>query len=65
MFSGKTTELIKEYHRHIACGFTCCFVNHSLDEERYEVDNTVAHNTLKGRNYSFSKKNVRYCKIRK
>lgn len=47
MFSGKTTELIKEYHRHVACGFACCFVNHSLDEERYEADNTVAHNTLK------------------
>ena len=47
MFSGKTTELIKEYHRHTACGFACCFVNHSLDEKRYEVENTVAHNTLK------------------
>ena len=28
MFSGKTTELIKEYNRHIACGFECCMINH-------------------------------------
>ena len=31
MFSGKTTELIKEYRRHKACDFRCCFINHSID----------------------------------
>ena len=32
MFSGKTTELIKEYRRHKACDFRCCFINHSIDD---------------------------------
>ena len=32
MTSGKTTELIKEYNRHIAGGFNCCFINHSTDD---------------------------------
>ena len=32
MFSGKTTELIKEYNRHKACDIRSCFVNHSADD---------------------------------
>ena len=32
MFSGKTTELIKEYNRHKACGIRSCFVNHITDD---------------------------------
>tara|TARA_A100001015_G_scaffold313656_1_gene421380 strand:- start:2912 stop:3499 length:588 start_codon:yes stop_codon:yes gene_type:complete len=32
MFSGKTTELIKEYNRYTSCGFKCCFINHRLDD---------------------------------
>ena len=32
MFSGKTSELIKEYRRHKACDFRCCFINHSIDD---------------------------------
>ena len=31
MFSGKTTELIKEYNRHNSCDFKCCFINHKCD----------------------------------
>jgi len=47
MFSGKTTELIKEYHRHDASGFKCCFINHSFDEQRFGGGkNTKAHNKL-------------------
>ena len=40
MFSGKTTELIKEYNRHKACGIRCCFVNHSGDD-RYGSGTTT------------------------
>ena len=40
MFSGKTTELIKEYNRHKACDFRCCFVNHSVDD-RYGSGTTT------------------------
>ena len=45
MFAGKTTELIKEYNRHSACGLNCCFINHSLDD-RYEsgTNKTKTHN---------------------
>ena len=32
MFSGKTTELIKEYNRHKSCALRCCFINHSTDD---------------------------------
>jgi thymidine kinase len=32
MFSGKTTELIKEYNRHKSCDLRCCFINHSTDD---------------------------------
>ena len=40
MFSGKTTELIKEYNRHKACGIRCCFVNHITDD-RYGSGTTI------------------------
>ena len=45
MTSGKTTELIKEYNRHVAGGFKCCFINHSTDD-RYGSGNskTSTHN---------------------
>ena len=45
MTSGKTTELIKEYNRHNAGGFKCCFINHSTDD-RYGSGNskTSTHN---------------------
>ena len=45
MTSGKTTELIKEYNRHVAGGFECCFINHSTDD-RYGSGNskTSTHN---------------------
>ena len=40
MFSGKTTELIKEYNRHKACDIRCCFVNHNADD-RYGSGATI------------------------
>jgi len=40
MFAGKTTEIIKEYNKHISCGFKCCIINHSIDN-RYGTDNTT------------------------
>jgi thymidine kinase len=40
MFSGKTTELIKEYRRHKACDLRCCFINHSIDD-RYDSGTQV------------------------
>ena len=45
MTSGKTTELIKEYNRHKAGGFKCCFINHSTDN-RYGsgTNKTSTHN---------------------
>ena len=45
MTSGKTTELIKEYNRHNAGGFKCCFINHSTDN-RYGsgTNKTSTHN---------------------
>ena len=47
MFSGKTTELIKEYNKYKSCGFECCFINHSLDKARFDSGtNTQAHNKL-------------------
>ena len=47
MFSGKTTELIKEYNRYKSCGFRCCFINHSSDE-RYNsgTNKTSTHNKV-------------------
>jgi len=39
MFAGKTTELIKEYNKHMSCNFKCCIINHSIDD-RYNTDNT-------------------------
>tara|TARA_B110000261_G_scaffold112293_2_gene125466 strand:- start:1061 stop:1639 length:579 start_codon:yes stop_codon:yes gene_type:complete len=48
MFAGKTSELIKEYNKHTACGFKCCIINHSLDN-RYGTDETTmaTHNNKK------------------
>ena len=47
MFSGKTTELIKEYNRYKSCNFKCCFINHSLDKDRFNSGtDTQAHNKL-------------------
>jgi len=45
MFAGKTTELIKEYNRHNACGIRCCFINHMYDD-RYDsgTKKTKTHN---------------------
>tara|TARA_B110000977_G_C10902255_1_gene425785 strand:+ start:278 stop:853 length:576 start_codon:yes stop_codon:yes gene_type:complete len=45
MFAGKTTELFKEYNKHISCDFKCCMINHSIDD-RYGTDNTkmASHN---------------------
>ena len=40
MFAGKTTELIKRYNRHKACGFKCCFIN-SLYDNRYNSGSTI------------------------
>lgn len=40
MFAGKTTEIIKEYNKHISCGFKCCIINHSIDN-RYGTNNTT------------------------
>ena len=56
MFSGKTTELIKEYNRHKACDIRCCFVNHSADD-RYGSGTT----TTKTHNQS-SVNNDKSCK---
>ena len=60
MFSGKTTELIKEYNRHNSCDFKCCFINHKCDD-RYGsgTDTTKTHN-----NYSI-KNTLSICKILK
>jgi thymidine kinase len=43
MFAGKTTELIKEYNKHVSCGFKCCIINHVIDD-RYGTDNTKMAN---------------------
>mgnify|MGYP003996504623 CR=1 FL=1 len=44
MFSGKTTELFKEYRRYMSCGFKCMVINHELDT-RYvnEKNQTSPH----------------------
>ena len=57
MTSGKTTELIKEYNRHKAGGFKCCFINHSTDN-RYGsgTNKTSTHNKSVVENtFSFNK----------
>ena len=38
MFSGKTTELFREYRRHTSCGFNCLLINHNSDK-RYTENN--------------------------
>jgi thymidine kinase len=40
MFAGKTSELIKEYNKHISCDFKCCIINHTIDN-RYGTDETT------------------------
>ena len=57
MFSGKTTELIKEYNRHKACDIRCCFVNHSADD-RYGsgTSTTKTHNQTSVNNDKSCKK---------
>ena len=58
MFSGKTTELIKEYNRHIACGFECCMINHSSDTRYGNKSNeTSTHNKLIVKSVKFSNLN--------
>ena len=45
MFSGKTTELIKEYNRHKSCDLRCCFINHKTDDRYGSGENvTKTHN---------------------
>ena len=34
MFSGKTTEIFREYRRHTSCAFECLLINH-LSDKRY------------------------------
>ena len=43
MFSGKTTELIKIYNSHKACGINVCVINHSSDK-RYHPEKLSTHN---------------------
>ena len=44
MFSGKTSELIKEYRKWTACGFDCLMINH-LSDKRYSdsEEKTFSH----------------------
>lgn len=44
MFSGKTTELNREYKRFTSCGYECLFINHELDK-RYNANSeqTATH----------------------
>ena len=55
MFSGKTTELIKEYNRHIACGFECCMINH-ISDTRYgnKSNETSTHNKVVVKSVKYS-----------
>lgn len=44
MFSGKTSELIKEYNKWAACGFECLMINH-VSDKRYSdsEEKTFSH----------------------
>mgnify|MGYP001254225680 FL=1 len=42
MFSGKTTELIREYKRFTSCGYECLFINHELDKRYNSNDKQTA-----------------------
>lgn len=45
MFSGKTSELIKEYRKWTACGFKCLMINHKSDNRYSDSDEkTFSHN---------------------
>ena len=48
MFSGKTTELIKEYNRHKSCGFECMVINHKFDDNRilFGTSKTASHDKM-------------------
>tara|TARA_B100000214_G_scaffold375580_1_gene362917 strand:- start:7517 stop:8116 length:600 start_codon:yes stop_codon:yes gene_type:complete len=52
MTSGKTTELIREYNRHLHCDFKCCFINHKSDIRfgSDECDFTSTHNNITVKN---------------
>ena len=47
MFSGKTSELIKEYRKWSACGFECLMINHKSDK-RYSdnEEQTYSHDKV-------------------
>ena len=47
MFSGKTTELLKEHRRHSACGFECLLINHSSDKRYTDKEETSTHDGIK------------------
>ena len=48
MFSGKTTELMRIYHRYTAADIPCCVINNSLDKDRWNDNNEMSnHNGLK------------------
>jgi thymidine kinase len=42
MFSGKTTELFREYRRHTSCSFKCLIINH-VSDKRYNKKKTSTH----------------------
>lgn len=44
MFSGKTSEILKEYRRWSACGYECLVINHSSDVRYSETaEQTYTH----------------------
>ena len=44
MFSGKTSELIKEHKKWSACGFECLMINHVSDKRYSESEEkTFSH----------------------
>ena len=47
MFSGKTSELIKEYKKWTACGFECLMINH-ISDKRYSdsEEKTFSHDKI-------------------
>lgn len=48
MFSGKTTELIKEFDKWNACNFKCIMINHISDKRYSEKENeTQSHSGIK------------------
>lgn len=47
MFSGKTSELIKEYRKWTSCGFKCLMINH-ISDKRYSdnEEKTFSHDGI-------------------